>query len=395
LFPQFFADPENPVEITITNYGLNANHQNYSYYPRSMAAKSFLEAIEAHERFNASAWEDPDPARPLVVFLEIDTLLIIHWPKFGGDYFTNAHGGKIPLHANFEYMCDVIDKVLASPAMEHLDSRLVFLLGEEDGPVRTKQCCSLDRNANTKLLVGHLSSHSSQVPPQDFGLPPWPVKSVSLSEQENRDIQECNTRNRKYLLSFQGRGRATFPDFTEYMMQQHQKDPSRVYASFGVTHYEKSNFSNSVGGKVLSATPLEQQSQDDYYSLMKNSIFCASPRGDKLYSVRFAEILSAGCIPVVYADGWVLPYNRDVVDWSEIAILVPQGNVASTMEALENISPAQICRAQQGILQFYNNYVKDSEGRKRAILRLVDANRKRGITAFSAAPGSLGVVKYS
>ena len=35
----------------------------------------------------------------------------------------------------------------------------------------------------------------------------------------------------------------------------------------------------------------------------------ADPRGDELYRYKFSEILSAGAIPDVYADGW-LPISR-------------------------------------------------------------------------------------
>lgn len=81
---------------------------------------------------------------------------------------------------------------------------------------------------------------------------------------------------------------------------------------------------------MLDALPPGHQTRDTYCNLLMQSIFAGAPRGDNLYSVRFSEILSASSIPVVYSDGWVLPYNQDVVDWSELAVLLPEKHVNQT-----------------------------------------------------------------
>ena len=161
-----------------------------------------------------------------------------------------------------------------------------------------------------------------------------------------------------------------------------------VYATFQVDHYLSSTVENAGGGKVLSPLPPENQTQDIYYKLLMDSVFAASPRGDNLYSVRLAEILSAAAVPVIYADGWVLPYTKDVVDWSDLAVILPQKNVNQTLDVLRSISDEERCKMQQRILTFYQQYVANSTGRLCGVLKVLDARMNKAskeIANFTSA----------
>lgn len=390
-------------EITFTNYGwFQSSEQEGLKVGRSWHAKDFMDAVLVHERFNQSAWHDldqnPDPARPILAFLDIDTCNDLHYPKFGQDWrmASDKDGGRKPIqhwNISFAQVCPMIERALQSPAMSAPDSRLIVLSCEGFGP-RIANCTSGNRDEElySKLVVGHLSAHKSQVHRHDFGIPPMPVKSVTLNDDQVGDIQSCRVnQSRPYLFSFHGRGRGKgrFPQFQNHWKKLHGKDG--VHAVFTVDHYKKNprNISNAWGGKVLEALPPQNQTQDEYYKLLMESVFAGAPRGDNLYSVRFSEILSAATIPVVYADGWVLPYTRDVVDWSELAVLLPQQNVDQTMQIIKSMSKEEICQRQQRILEFYREYVADCHGRLRAVLKIMDARLDRAahqITTFSAAP---------
>jgi hypothetical protein len=109
---------------------------------------------------------------------------------------------------------------------------------------------------------------------------------------------------------------------------------------------------------------------DSYFALALASSFCAIPRGQAaLGSSRLLEMMSAGCIPVLLADDWVLP-SRLAIPWNDIAIHVPEREVLHTVSTfLRNISEAQQCTMRMRMIQVYDDYLST----ERAIVKgLVD-----------------------
>jgi hypothetical protein len=193
----------------------------------------------------------------------------VHWPKFGGDFTTNSdlEGGRLPLKEfNFLSNCPFIEKALQSPALSSRNSRLV-VLSCVSGNLKSIPCLRRDRKdigGFSKLIVGHLSAHEKYVHPRDFGLPPWPVKTVALTPRQIQDILTCQNRSRTLLFSFKGRARVPFPEFSNYFKSLHQKE--NVYASFSRDHYVTSQQKNSWNGYILENTPPENQTKEDYYN---------------------------------------------------------------------------------------------------------------------------------
>ena len=70
-----------------------------------------------------------------------------------------------------------------------------------------------------------------------------------------------------------------------------------------------------------------------YQELMSRTTFALCPRGDALFSYRFSEALSFGAVPVVLADGWVLPFG-DLIDWSGAVVVVPEASVDPVLTKL-------------------------------------------------------------
>lgn len=66
------------------------------------------------------------------------------------------------------------------------------------------------------------------------------------------------------------------------------------------------------------------------------SRFSLCPRGDAAYSFRFIEALSCGAVPVLYGDGWVLPFS-EALDYDAFAVLIPEAEVHRTVEILAAI----------------------------------------------------------
>ena len=135
--------------------------------------KDFTEAVVAHDRFNASAWhyleKHPDPKRPIIAFMDIDTCRLWHWPKFHGHFALSSdrEGGRQPMTTwdlgTFQKDCAVIEQALRSPALSAPDSRLVVLSCYTDDK-KNIPCLRADRIRRgffSKLVVGHMSAHKN------------------------------------------------------------------------------------------------------------------------------------------------------------------------------------------------------------------------------------------
>lgn len=390
-------------EITFTDVGwFHPDPSIANNTKRTIGAREFMEAVQAHERFRLSAWTDTtgtnETAKPTLVFLDYDACALYHYPKFGGgngQVNADTLHGRPTGHPDLNRVCEKVDEALAqhSNALSHEDSRLVVLSCNEhlDKGIVDEHCLNKNRNMALyhKLVVGHMSAASIYVHPQyDFGLPPWPVKHVHLTDQQLKNLRTCL--ERPIEISFKGRPRNNFPEFFEYFddlrqRQQHNNN-SRYMFHFGFDHYAESPLEAS-GLKQLAPTPAEKQVHEPYYSWIMNSTFCPTPRGDNIYSVRFSEVMSAACIPIVYGDDWVLPYNSEIVqDWHSMVVIIPQSEANTTLDVIRNISHEQRCAMQNNVLEFYNNYVKDSHGRLRAILALMDARLNNGLVNITHIP---------
>ena len=100
----------------------------------------------------------------------------------------------------------------------------------------------------------------------------------------------------------------------------------------------------------------------NYAAILKQSYFAASPRGDNLFSYRFAEILSAGAVPVVYADDWLPPFNtpnvskKQAFDWSNCAVFIPESKYNKTLDIIRTIPITKRCKMQQCAVGAWERY---------------------------------------
>ena len=96
----------------------------------------------------------------------------------------------------------------------------------------------------------------------------------------------------------------------------------------------------------------KKQSDPAYLALLESSSFAFVPRGDAEFSYRLLEVMSAGCIPVVLADGLVLPFDR-TIDWSTCSLHVSESKVLELPAMLAGIPPAQISDMQANAAKVY------------------------------------------
>lgn len=97
-----------------------------------------------------------------------------------------------------------------------------------------------------------------------------------------------------------------------------------------------------------------------YVDMMEQSIFAIVPRGDAEFSYRLLEAMSFGCIPIILADGLVLPFDR-LIDWPKISLHMPESRVEEIPKFLTRISRERIAKMQAGVQSTFRKHFSDLE----------------------------------
>jgi len=244
------------------------------------------------------------------------------------------------------------------------DSRLIILDCGHSGAFLKDVCkADLKRNRggwgdlldNDQVIIAYYGIEKEYARPYDIGLPPPAVKPIDLMPHERSWVESC--KSRKYLFSFQGRR-----GFRRGRLQT--LDNGRdVYVRFN----DKAGGGNSLASR---------RSYDD---IMRNSLFGGAPRGDCLFSYRFTEIMSAGSIPVVFANDWLPPFASPVdpdrvVNWTKCALfLQEEGKYAEkTVQIIRDIPDnVGFCEMQKCSLAFWDEFASSRDGWLKGILSWV------------------------
>ncbi|CDS42594.1 exostosin 1 [Echinococcus multilocularis] len=94
-----------------------------------------------------------------------------------------------------------------------------------------------------------------------------------------------------------------------------------------------------------------------YEELLHNSTFCLVPRGRRLGSFRFLEVLEAGCIPVLLANDWELPFS-EVIDWSQAAVIADERTLSRLPDLLRNLPDSQIVKMREQVRFIWSSYFR-------------------------------------
>jgi len=84
----------------------------------------------------------------------------------------------------------------------------------------------------------------------------------------------------------------------------------------------------------------------DYEVLLHNSTFCLVPRGRRLGSFRFIEVLQTGCIPVLLSNNWVLPFS-EIIDWKSSAIWADERLLLQVPDIVRSVESERVMALRQ------------------------------------------------
>ncbi len=89
-----------------------------------------------------------------------------------------------------------------------------------------------------------------------------------------------------------------------------------------------------------------------------------------MHSYRLTEAMRANAIPVIVADGYVLPF-AELLDWSQMAIFVPESEWRAIPDILRAIPDEQVARMRRLLVDAYENHFASTRKIVDTILQIV------------------------
>lgn len=106
-----------------------------------------------------------------------------------------------------------------------------------------------------------------------------------------------------------------------------------------------------------SASTVNKQHNKEYRDILARSRFALAPRGHGVSTIRFWESLQAGAIPVLLADGTVLPQG---INWDDCIVVVREADVENIDEFIRSISIEEEEQMREDCIMAYSLFSGDN-----------------------------------
>ncbi|KAL3628107.1 hypothetical protein CASFOL_027153 [Castilleja foliolosa] len=87
-----------------------------------------------------------------------------------------------------------------------------------------------------------------------------------------------------------------------------------------------------------------------YSEALLGSKFCIHAKGFEINTARIGDALYYGCVPVILADHYDLPY-ADVLDWNSFAVVLSTSDIPMLKKILEGISEKEYLKMQRNVMR--------------------------------------------
>ncbi|PNJ68558.1 EXT2 isoform 6 [Pongo abelii] len=106
-------------------------------------------------------------------------------------------------------------------------------------------------------------------------------------------------------------------------------------------------------------------------SFALEATFCVVLRGARLGQAVLSDVLQAGCVPVVIADSYILPFS-EVLDWKRASVVVPEEKMSDVYSILQSIPQRQIEEMQRQARWFWEAYFQSIKAIALATLQIIN-----------------------
>uniref|UniRef100_A0A674GV97 Exostosin glycosyltransferase 2 n=1 Tax=Taeniopygia guttata TaxID=59729 RepID=A0A674GV97_TAEGU len=109
----------------------------------------------------------------------------------------------------------------------------------------------------------------------------------------------------------------------------------------------------------------------DYPQVLQESTFCVVLRGARLGQAVLSDVLQAGCVPVIIADSYILPFS-EVLDWKRASVVIPEEKMPEMYSILQSIPQRQIEEMQRQARWFWEAYFRSMKAIALATLQIIN-----------------------
>ena len=333
----------------------------------------WTEALLAAARRSPRFTQDADAAE--VFFLGTEYACQLDWPSYTNDPLdaNYAIGDKkmCPTHRNERLQAYAENKALAT----HLDcakgtskgkTHVVFdMMGYTLVPQWATQC--------QQPVVFAAPSFDFMYHRRGVDLS-WPAPNLMSFDSPRVDI-DCSAPP-KYRVVFKGTLDAAVRRELRKLHDPAKGVIVKLTVSKDNCHSVAAVKDHMKPEKHKDVTSLHKCGVGEYKELLQNTAFGLVLRGDNLYSYRFLEVLSAGAIPVIFSDRWLLPFY-EAVDYSKFAIVLKESQAPQLLELLAKYTDDDVCRMRKEAKRVFRASFSSFDAKLETAMRVFE-RRKAG-----------------
>ncbi|XP_071445244.1 exostosin-2 [Hetaerina americana] len=143
------------------------------------------------------------------------------------------------------------------------------------------------------------------------------------------------------------------PEYDAELLHLAQRHPTRflllgLCADTPTNHSVRCRFGHAENTRYL------------YPQVLQSSTFCLVVRGARLGQPALVEATAAGCIPVVAADSYLMPFH-DVIDWNRAALFVPESALSETVDRVSWVSEERAWELAAQVRWLHSQYMATAE----------------------------------
>ncbi|KAG5839150.1 hypothetical protein ANANG_G00201890 [Anguilla anguilla] len=109
----------------------------------------------------------------------------------------------------------------------------------------------------------------------------------------------------------------------------------------------------------------------DYPHVLQESSFCVVLRGARLGQAALSDVMQAGCVPVIVADSYILPFS-EVLDWKRASVVIPEDKLPEMYSILKSIPQRQVEEMQRQAHWFWEAYFSSMKAIGMTTLQIIN-----------------------